>query len=126
MHFINCKASVFKELRLTGHGVWAELTCKIVDDYFRCPLEIDIQSREYVVPSFSPWDLVETKANEMRTPNCQDSSGESLLAVGRIVFLAFAGFSRINLFVVISPFVEWAITDRWTAIATSSLFPFAK
>ena len=82
MHLINCKAGIFKELRLPGPRVRAELTSKIVDDYFGCLFEIDIQGREHVVPSFGHWNLVETKADEMRTPNCHDSSRERLLAVG--------------------------------------------
>ena len=126
MHFINCKAGIFKELRLPEHRVCAELTCKIIDDYFRCLLKIDIQGREYIVPSFSPWNLMEIKTNEMRTSNCHDFSGESLLAIDWIIFLTFISFSRINKFVIISPFIEWSIMDRWMAIETSSLFPFAK
>jgi len=126
MHFINCKAGIFKELRLSGPRICAELTSKIVDDYFGCLFEIHIQGREHVIPSFGNRNLVETKADEMRTPNCHDSSSERLLAVGWIVFLAFAAFSRIDLLVVISPVVKCAMTDGRTAIETSSLFPFAK
>ena len=81
MHFINCKAIVFKEFRLPGYGVCTEMTCKLVDGYFGCLFEIDIQSREYIVPPFSWQKLVETEANEMWTSNRHDSFYEGSLAI---------------------------------------------
>lgn len=127
MHFVNCKADIFKEFGLSGYRIYIELTGKIVDDYFGCLFKINIQGREYIIPFFGLWDLMEIKINEMGTSDYHYSSNESSLAIDWIVFLISINFRCINRFFrVISSFVKWMIMDGEMIIIISSVFSFAR